>query len=73
LADIYAAREHDPGDISSRDLCSAVNAVGGNAVYFPSFADIIDHLLVSLSEGDMLLTMGAGEAYMIGEALLGKG
>jgi UDP-N-acetylmuramate--alanine ligase len=37
---------------------------------FKNFSDIESYLKTSLKEGDVLITMGAGEQYKIGEALL---
>ena len=39
LADIYAAREADPGDISSRTLQEEIQKLGKEAFYFPSFEE----------------------------------
>ncbi len=72
LADIYAARETDTLGVSSKDLMEKINALGGNACYFPSFDAIENYLLENCIHGDLLITMGAGEVVKIGENLLGK-
>ena len=36
----------------------------------PSFAEIENYLNENLAEGDMLITMGAGDVVKIGEELL---
>ena len=71
LADIYAAREVNPGDISSRDLQEELRKIGKEAYYIPSFDEIENFLLKNCSNGDLLITMGAGDVVTIGEALLG--
>ena len=71
LADIYAARELDTGEISSLDLKREIEALHGHVSYFPSFGEIEDFLLESCTEGDMIITMGAGNVVEIGEELLG--
>ncbi|WP_343210089.1 UDP-N-acetylmuramate--L-alanine ligase [Anaerolentibacter hominis] len=71
LADIYAAREKNPGDISSRDLKRELETAGKNVWYFPSFDEIENFLLENCTQGDLLITMGAGDVVNIGEALLG--
>ena len=71
LADIYAAREADPGDISSEDLKNALTERGKEAYYFKSFDEIEAFLLQNLTNGDLLITMGAGDIVSVGEALLG--
>lgn len=70
LADIYAAREADPGDISSRTLQLAMEKAGKKAYYFSSFEEIENFLLKHCSSGDMLITMGAGDVVNIGEDLI---
>lgn len=71
LADIYAARETDTLGISSYDLCAKINEKGGKAYYFPTFDEIEAFLLENCINGDVLITMGAGDVYKIGESLLG--
>lgn len=70
LADIYAAREKDPGDISSRDIQRLLEKAGKNVWYFPSFEEIENFLKKNCMNGDLLITMGAGDVVNIGENLL---
>ena len=72
LADIYAAREKDPGDISSKDLLKELKNLGKEVYYFPCFDEIENFLLQNCTNGDLLITMGAGDVVTIGESLLGK-
>ncbi len=71
LADIYAAREVNPGDISSKDLQEELIKLGKETYYFKSFDEIENFLLLNCTNGDLLITMGAGDVVSIGEALLG--
>jgi len=71
LADIYASREKDPGDISSRDLERELVNLGKEVYYFPSFDEIENFLLLNCMNGDLLITMGAGDIVIVGESLLG--
>ncbi|MBO5070497.1 MAG: UDP-N-acetylmuramate--L-alanine ligase, partial [Roseburia sp.] len=61
LADIYAAREKNTYGISSRDLLTKLKERGINAHYFPSFEEIEKFLLKNCINGDLLITMGAGD------------
>jgi len=70
LADIYAAREDDPGDISSQTLQHEMEKCGKKAYYFHSFKEIEDFLYGHCNNGDLLITMGAGDVVNIGEDLL---
>lgn len=72
LADIYSAREEDPGDISSLDLEVELKLLGKEVYYFPSFDEIENFLLENCTHGDLLITMGAGDIVSIGETMLGK-
>ncbi len=71
LADIYASREKDPGDISSRDLMQELLKIGKDVTYFPSFDEIENYLLQNCMNGDLLITMGAGDIVSVGENILG--
>ena len=70
LADIYAARETDTLGMNSQLLAEAVRKKGTDSYYFPSFEEIEDFLRKNCQEGDMLITMGAGDVYKIGDSLL---
>ena len=72
LADIYAARETDTLGISSRTLQAEIEKLGTPCEYFPSFDQIENFLLENCEPDDLLITMGAGDVYKIGENLLGK-
>ena len=71
LADIYASREKDPGDISSKDLAVELEKLGVDVHYFPCFDEIETFLLENCMNGDLLITMGAGDIVKVGESLLG--
>ena len=72
LADIYAARETDTLGISSKDLQKKLQKLGCACHYFPSFDEIEDFLLKNCINGDLLITMGAGDIVQVGEHLLGQ-
>ena len=70
VADIYAARETDDGTISAAMLAERIVKEGGNARYVGDFAAIRQHLETHCRTGDLLLTVGAGDVYKIGEEFL---
>lgn len=72
LADIYAAREKNTYGISSLDLLAKLKEKGTDCHYFPSFGEIETFLLKNCMNGDLLITMGAGDIVNVGEHLLGK-
>ena len=71
LADIYAARETDTLGISSGDLMERIRKLGTPCEYFPTFDEIENYLLEHCEPEDLLITMGAGDVFKIGEKLLG--
>ena len=68
LAEIYAAREKNTLGISSEDLSKRIP----NSLFFPSFEELEKALAWSVAPGDLVLTVGAGDVYKIGEALVEK-
>lgn len=72
LVDIYAAREADTGLVHAKDLANRIKELGTDARYFSSFDAVENYLLLNCKKNDLLITMGAGDVYLIGEELLGK-
>lgn len=70
LADIYAAREKDTGIVNSKMLCDAVSKNSVDALYLGDFDTILKYLKENLNDGDVLITMGAGDIYKLGEDFL---
>ena len=61
LADIYAAREKNTGLVSSQQLAIAINEVSNNCRYIPTFDKIEAYLKENVSNGDLVLIIGAGD------------
>ena len=70
ITDIYAAREKDTGLVTANDLAKKINTVSKNAIYMKDFSEIEYYLKETLKDGDIFLTIGAGNVYQIGENLL---
>lgn len=70
IADIYAARELDLGEIHSKDLANRINENGSEAIYLGSFEEIEEYLSNEVKDKDVILTMGAGNVYEIGKSIL---
>lgn len=71
LTDIYAARETNTLGISSLDLKKEIEKSGRSCFYFPTFDEVENFLLQNSINGDLLITMGAGDIVKVGENLLG--
>lgn len=72
VLDIYAAREKDNGEVHSKDLVEKLVQRGKNAKYMESFEKAQEYLLSTLKEKNMLITIGAGDVYLLGENLISK-
>ncbi|MCR5609045.1 MAG: UDP-N-acetylmuramate--L-alanine ligase [Lachnospiraceae bacterium] len=72
ITDIYAAREKPTGDISSLDLVKELQKLDVKVEYIPDFDEINKYLINNCINGDVLITMGAGNVVDIGEQLLAK-
>ena len=70
LADIYAAREKDTGIVSSTMLGDRIREKNVNCINLHSFDKIVDYLKDNLKTGDILITMGAGDVFKVGEMFL---
>ena len=70
LAEIYPARETDNLGISSKTLYDKIKEPGKSVHYFSSFNEIETFLKENCLNGDLLITMGAGDVVLIGENLL---
>lgn len=66
LAEIYAARESNTTGISSKDLADQIPG----AIYCATLPDVTETLRALAQPGDVILTVGAGDIYRAGEALL---
>lgn len=68
LAEIFAAREKNTIGISSADLAKEVDG----SIFCQTFDVIEDALRAIAHPGDIVLTVGAGDVYKIGERLVGE-
>ena len=66
LAEIFAARETNDIGISSRDLAERIPG----ARYCATLPEVTDALRALARPGDLILTVGAGDIYTAGEALV---
>lgn len=72
FADIYAAREKNIHGVSSQDLLDTLKRKHPDAAasYLPGFPEISDFVNSHAEPGDLVITMGAGDIYKVGEMLL---
>ncbi len=70
LIDIYAAREKNEFNISSKDILNVLLNNNKDAHYFDNNDDVVDFIKNNAKNGDSVITMGAGDVYKIGETIL---
>jgi UDP-N-acetylmuramate--alanine ligase len=71
LTDIYAASEQPIPDVSAERLAEEVRRHGQRDVtYIPDRLALPDHLAGVIKEGDIVITMGAGNIWQAGEDLV---
>ena len=66
LAEIYAARERNTVGISSKDLAARIPG----STYCATLPEVTECLRALAQPGDVILTVGAGDIYKAGEAML---
>jgi UDP-N-acetylmuramate--alanine ligase len=74
MAEIYAAREKNIYRISSRELVNEIKRVHPekDIYYLGNFEEIASFVINNAITGDLVITMGAGDIYKVGEIILEK-
>ncbi|TNF54752.1 UDP-N-acetylmuramate--L-alanine ligase [bacterium] len=70
LMDIYSAGERALSGINSKILQEGMKERGADVAYIKEREEILDYLKQELETGDILLTLGAGDVWEIGEEYL---
>ena len=70
VLDIYAAREKNTYNISSKDLVDKIISLGKDAKYIPDFYKCVSYIKENTKENDIIMTLGAGTVTQIGPMLL---
>jgi UDP-N-acetylmuramate--alanine ligase len=73
VMDIYAAGEKPIPGISGQTLYEGIRKHGHKDVtYFPDKEKLADHMVGVLKKGDLMITLGAGDVWKIGEQVVEK-
>ena len=70
VLDVYAASEEPIAGVTGEDLADKVRAAGSEAQYVSSFADAATRIASLARDGDLVITLGAGNVYQIGPTVL---
>ena len=74
LMDVYGAGEPPIPGVTGKLLVDALTeaAPGKRVVYLPRRSDVVPFLVSEVRQGDLVLTLGAGDITMVGEATLDR-
>ena len=72
VPDVYGAREGGAGvePVGSEELVLRICKNGGRARYLPTLEAIVDHVARHVVEGDLVVTMGAGDVWKVADELV---
>jgi UDP-N-acetylmuramate--alanine ligase len=71
LLDVYSAGERPIEGISSATLLEKIKKNGrNNALFVKNKDEAIKHIISNMRKGDLLLTLGAGDVWKIGDEIL---
>jgi UDP-N-acetylmuramate--alanine ligase len=72
VPDVYGAREVDTAaePVGSEELVSRICKKGGRARYLPTLEASAEHVARHVAEGDLVVTMGAGDVWKVADELV---
>jgi len=71
VAGVYAASEEPIEGVSGALIANAANRFGHrNAEYIENREELLEHVLSIVEPGDVVVTLGAGDIYRLGEQVL---
>ena len=71
LMDVYAAGEEPIEEVSAERLAAGISGHGHRSCCYTGTAEAtLDHLAETVLPGDIVITLGAGNVWQVGEALL---
>lgn len=73
VLDIYGSARETAGNVNSQDLVRSVNKYNpGRAQYIPTIEEATEFLKDNMKEGDLIVSMGAGDVWRVTHALKNK-
>jgi len=74
IPDIYSVRdsEEDKKKITADDLVEEIKSNGANALHISGYENVIKYIKENIHSGSVVMTIGAGSVYKIGEDFLEK-
>jgi UDP-N-acetylmuramate--alanine ligase len=72
VTEIFGSSEAPVPGVSGRTVSDAAAAAGANVEFVPHLTDVVEHLVATVREGDLVLVTGAGDVTQVGPALLAR-
>ncbi|MDP9298851.1 MAG: UDP-N-acetylmuramate--L-alanine ligase [Actinomycetota bacterium] len=74
VTDVYGADQDPIPGVTGRMVADGVElaAPGKDVVYLPHAQDVVDYLDREVRAGDLIVTMGCGDVWMLGDAALAR-
>jgi len=72
VTEVYAAREAPVAGVSGKLVADAAARPGNEVVWVPARADLVAQVASLVREGDVVLTLGAGDVTAVGRELLAR-
>lgn len=72
LAEIYAARETNTFNISSKDIVKLIKEKNPNCLFLENYDKIVEYLKEHIQENDIIITIGAGTINQVGYTLINE-
>ncbi len=74
VLDIYGSAREQKGSVSSSDLVDKIKETEKNKeiLYIPTLKEVEDYLKANIERDDIIVLMGAGDVFRIGEALINQ-
>ncbi len=72
MMDIYGSAREEQGGISAEDVVAEIKKHHQNVVYQPKIDNALEYLISTASKSDLVITMGAGDVWQVGEKMIEK-
>ncbi|MFH1866757.1 MAG: UDP-N-acetylmuramate--L-alanine ligase [Patescibacteria group bacterium] len=72
VLDIYSSARETKGEINSIKLVEEIKKHHSNVIHKPTIKEATDYLSSNLGRSDLVITMGAGDVWKVGEELINR-
>lgn len=72
IIDTYSSARESKGEVTSAELANEIKNNHPKVVFKPIIADASDYLAETANRSDLVLTMGAGDVWQVGDRLIEK-